>query len=214
MIRAVLFDVDGVLVRTDEFHYRAWKAIADAEGIPFDRAINEFLRGVGRMDSLEIILKRASRMYTMAEKNALAERKNAEYVEMLDTLSPDDALPGARRLLSALQTRGIRLAAASSSRNARSILARLELDSAFDAIVDGNDIIHSKPHPEVFLTCASRLGVPPEQCLVIEDAQAGVVAARTAGMRVCGIGRPGSLPTASMAPSLDNIDADHLLARF
>lgn len=211
MIRAVIFDVDGVLVNTDEFHYRAWRAIADGEGIAFDREINERLRGVSRMESLDIILERAPRRYSVDEKMALADRKNAAYVAMLASLSPADLLPGARPLLDALRRRGVRLAAGSSSRNARTILARIGLLDVFDAVVDGNDITHSKPHPEVFLTCAARLGVAPAQCMVVEDAAAGVAAARAAGMAVLGIGTRHNLPDATrIAPSLSDVNVETL----
>jgi beta-phosphoglucomutase len=212
MIRGVIFDLDGVLVSTDELHYRAWKQLADAEGIPFDRRINHRLRGVSRMASLEIILERASRAYSAAEKSAMADRKNASYRELLETLTPADALPGARELLDALRVRGIKMAIASSSRNTPRILERLGWSGAFDAVADGNDIARSKPDPEVFLLAAQRLGVPPTDCLVVEDAAAGIEGARRAGMAVFGIGTPETLPGVKhLAPDLSHVTADELM---
>ncbi|MBN1510402.1 MAG: beta-phosphoglucomutase [Phycisphaerae bacterium] len=212
MIRAVIFDLDGVLVSTDDLHYRAWKQLADAEGIQFDRAINHRLRGVSRMQSLEIILERAARSYSPERKAAMADAKNAAYRDLLSTLTPADALPGADAMLSALQARGVKTAVGSSSRNASLILEKLGWSDRFDAVVDGNDIQHSKPHPEVFVLAAKRLGVPPAQCLVVEDAAAGVDAARRAGMAVFGIGTPDRLPgLIRLAPSLADVSVDDLL---
>jgi len=212
MIRGVIFDLDGVLVTTDELHYRAWKELADAEGIQFDRRINDRLRGVSRMESLGILLERSPRTYSEAEKAALAERKNARYRELLQSLTPADVLPGARETLAGLHTRGVRTAVASSSRNAAAILERTGLAGAFDAAVDGNDIRHSKPHPEVFLLAARRLGLPPAECLVVEDAMAGIVAGRRAGMAVFGIGTPETLPgVRNLATDLAHVTVDELL---
>jgi beta-phosphoglucomutase len=212
MIRGVIFDLDGVLVATDESHYRAWKQLADEEGIPFDRAINERLRGVSRMESLAIILERAPRSYMPQERAALAERKNAAFRAMLRDLTPADALPGVRELVADLRRRGLKLAVASSSRNAPLILERLEMTGAFDAVVDGSAITRTKPDPEIFLKAAARLGLPPGECLVVEDAAAGIEAARRAGMPVFGIGRPDQLTGATcLAPSLAGITADDLL---
>jgi len=213
MIRGVIFDLDGVLVTTDELHYRAWQQLADEEGIPFDRRINERLRGVSRMDSLAILLERAGRSYDELERVALAERKNVRYRELLRTLTPADVLPGAREMLAELKRRGIRVAVASSSRNARTILDRVGLTgSLFDAIVDGNDITRSKPDPEVFLLAARRLGLAPAECLVVEDAAAGIEAGRRAGMHVFGIGTPETLPDAPRAArGLADVTVDELL---
>ena len=213
VIRGVIFDLDGVLVSTDESHYQSWKRVADDEGIPFDRSINERLRGVSRMQSLEIVLERASRSYTPDEKQTLADRKNALFRELIDRLTPDDALPGVTALLAALRRRDVRLAVASSSRNASMILDRIGLTGSFDAIVGGNDIRRSKPDPEAFLLAAERLGLPPSDCLVVEDAVAGIEAARRAGMAVVGIGAPETLPGVThLVEGLDRLSADRLLA--
>lgn len=188
MIKAVIFDLDGVLVSTDELHYRAWKAMADREGIYFDRQINQRLRGVSRMDSLEIILERAEKAYTPAEKAALAAYKNDLYVRLLDDLSESDRLPCVTETLDELRRRGMALAVGSSSKNAKKILEKTGLTSRFNAIADGTDIARSKPDPEVFLCAAKKLGVVPADCAVVEDAQAGVEAAKAGGMLACAVG--------------------------
>jgi beta-phosphoglucomutase len=211
-IKAVIFDLDGVIVSTDELHYRAWKSLADAEGIPFDRKHNERLRGVSRMESLEIILERAARDYSTVEKAEMAERKNADYRKSLIDLSSADILPGVSDLLNDLRVRGIRIAIGSSSRNAGAILRSIGLGDAFDVVVDGNDIGRSKPDPEVFRLAAERLGVAPELCLVVEDADAGVDAGLAAGMPVLAVGSAATHPDATMtAGSLADISADAML---
>ena len=212
-IGGIIFDLDGVLITTDELHYQSWRELADAEGIPFDRTINQRLRGVSRMRSLEIILERSSRPYSAAEKEALAGRKNDRYRRLLETLTHDDLAPGAIELLTEVRRRGAKVALASSSRNARLILRRLGITDLFDTIVDGNDIRASKPDPDVFLQCAARLGAPPEACIVVEDAAAGIEAARRAGMAVIGIGSPASLPGAALVrAALADLTADDLLS--
>lgn len=187
-VAAVLFDLDGVLVITDALHYRAWKAMADREGIPFDEHINERLRGIGRMESLDIILEQSKKAYTAAQRDALAAWKNERYKAMLNDLTPADVLPGSREILAALCSRGIKTAVASSSRNARAILDRLALTPLLDAVADGSDVANTKPDPAVFLLAAQKLGIAPSRCVVVEDAAAGVQAALAAGMRVLGLG--------------------------
>ena len=188
MTGAVIFDLDGVIVSTDDCHYEAWKRLADEEGIYFDKKINRRLRGVSRMDSLEIILERASGTYSAEEKAALADRKNRYYRELIQKLTPADLLPGVKSILEDLKTNGIKIAVGSSSKNAPLILERIGLKDYFDAVVDGNDLTKSKPDPQVFLLAAERLGVAPEYCVVVEDADAGVEAALAAGMQVVGVG--------------------------
>ena len=185
---AIIFDLDGVICSTDEYHYRAWKALADRLGIPFDRERNNLLRGVSRMQSLEIILERGSRTYSDAEKTAFAEEKNALYRELLAGMSPADLPEEVRRTLDALRKTPLKLAIGSSSRNTPFILERIGLGSFFDAVADGNCITHSKPHPEVFLKAAAMLGLPPEKCLVVEDAHAGVEAAAAGGFDCAAMG--------------------------
>ncbi len=188
MVKGIIFDLDGVLVSTDELHYTAWLAMAEREGIAFDRAVNRRLRGVSRMQSLDIILERAPRAYSAAEKAALAAYKNELYVALLDALTAADVLPGVLATLDALAARGVRLAVGSSSKNAKKILSKTGLIGRFDAIADGTDIVHSKPDPEVFLCAAERLGLAPGDCAVVEDAEAGIEAAKAGGMLACAIG--------------------------
>lgn len=194
---AVIFDLDGVIVSTDDCHYRAWKRLADEEGIYFDREINHRLRGVSRMESLSIVLERANRPYTAEERQMLAEQKNAYYRELIAELTPEDILPGIKPLLERLKEHGIKIAIGSSSKNTPLILERIGLANYFDAVADGNAITNSKPDPEVFLLAAKKLGVPPAHCVVIEDADAGVEAALKAGMRVIGVGTAAGNPRAT-----------------
>ena len=191
--QAVIFDLDGVIVSTDRFHYRAWKALADELRIYFDEQINERLRGVSRMDSLEIVLEKSPLKYTKNEKLALAEEKNELYRQYLQELTPADLDPTVKETLDCLRERGFKLAIGSSSKNTGFILSRLGLDHYFDVVVDGNDISKSKPDPEVFLLAAQRLGVPAERCLVVEDAEAGIKAAYAAKMGAAALGYAASL---------------------
>lgn len=188
MREGVIFDLDGVLVSTDEYHYSGWKRLAVEEGIPFTRKDNHRLRGISRMESLEVVFKKGTGTYSQAEKLEMAERKNRYYVEILQDLSSDDVLPGARMLLEELKQQGFRLAVGSSSRNASLILGKVDLCGYFDIVVDGNDIRRSKPDPEVFLLAAARLGLDTANCVVVEDAEAGVTAANAASMGCIGIG--------------------------
>ena len=188
MVKGVIFDLDGVLVSTDELHYEAWKAMADREGVCFDREINQRLRGVSRMDSLEIILERSERAYSPAEKDELAAYKNGLYVTLLDTLTEENVLPGVHEVLAALAGRGVLLAVGSSSKNAKKILEKTGLTGHFQAVADGTDIVRSKPDPEVFLCAAKKLGLAPAECAVVEDARAGIEAAFAGGMLACAVG--------------------------
>jgi beta-phosphoglucomutase len=187
-IDAVIFDLDGVIVTTHSMHLQCWSELAREEGIRLPADAGERLRGIGRMESLDMILRGAHRAYSSEEKFALAERKNARYLELIRSLTPRCILPGARELLVELRRRGIRTALGSASRNAQLILRQLELTDLFDAIADGCDAPRSKPDPQVFLLAAERLGIPPDRCAVIEDATSGLEAARTAGMRAIGVG--------------------------
>ena len=188
-IKGIIFDLDGVLVFTDKFHYRAWKAIADDMGIYFDEKINNRLRGVSRMDSLEIILERyEGKLLTMAEKVSLAEKKNQIYRELLRTMTPEDVSEEVRDTLKKLHVDGFKLAIGSSSKNTKFILEKVELIDAFDAVSDGTNITRSKPDPEVFQKAAKYLRVAPEECTVVEDAFAGIDAAKSGGMYAIGIG--------------------------
>lgn len=193
----ILFDLDGVLVSTDEYHYLAWKQMADEEGIYFDRAINERLRGVSRMQSLEIILEKAPKSYSDEQKAEMASRKNAYYGKMILQLTSDHLLPGAAETLHLALERKIPIAIASSSKNTRIILHQIGLEDTFQAIIDGNCISRSKPDPEVFLKAAEALKLSPKHCLVVEDADAGVDAGLAGGMRVLGVGSASENPKAS-----------------
>ncbi len=187
-IEAVIFDLDGVIVTTDDYHYEAWKKIADQENIYFDREINERLRGVSRMESLDIILEKSSKIYNEEEKIELATRKNDYYKNLLENLTKEDILPGILETLNYLENKKIKTAIGSSSKNTIFILNKIGLIDKFDAIVDGTMIKNSKPAPEVFLQAAEKVGIKAEKCLVVEDADAGVEAGKRAGMRVLGVG--------------------------
>jgi beta-phosphoglucomutase len=188
-MKAFIFDLDGVIVFTDKFHYQAWKKMADRMGIYFDETINNRLRGVSRMDSLEIILERyEGEPLSEEEKAALAEEKNNTYRALLETMTPADVSQEVRDTLAELRRRGYLLSLGSSSKNAKFILERVELLDAFDAISDGTNITKSKPDPEVFLKGAEFLGVTPEECVVVEDAYAGIDAAKAGHMMAAGIG--------------------------
>ena len=186
---ALIFDLDGVLVFTDKFHYLAWKSVADELGIPFDEKVNDRLRGVSRMDSLEIILERYNGVpLTAEEKQQIAAKKNDLYRSYLATMTEKDVSDEVRATLAELKNRGYLLALGSSSKNAKYILEKVDLLSAFDKISDGNNIVRSKPDPEVFLKAAEFLGVSPAICAVVEDAKAGIDAAKAGGMLAVGIG--------------------------
>lgn len=181
-MKAVIFDLDGVILSTDGLHYEAWKKIADKENIYFDKKINERLRGVSRMASLDIILERGNREYSQEEKEALAERKNDIYKELLKTLTPLDVFDKVIDTINVLKANGIKVAIGSSSKNTKSILTQVNMIDMFDAISDGTNITKSKPDPEVFLKAAQMIGVDPKECVVVEDAEAGLQAAKAGGM--------------------------------
>lgn len=184
----IIFDLDGVICSTDQYHYLAWKALADRLGIPFDRERNNLLRGVSRMASLEIILEKSEKTYSEEEKNAFATEKNDLYRESLKQMGPGDLSADVRDTLNALRQRGLKLSIGSSSKNTPFILERIGLASFFDAVADGNCITHSKPDPEVFLKAADMLGLSPSQCCVVEDAHAGVEAAVNGGFACAAMG--------------------------
>ena len=187
-LKGIIFDLDGVICFTDIYHYRAWKQMADEEGIEFNEVINERLRGVSRAESLEIILERAVREYSPEEKSSMMEYKNNLYRELLKQMSTQDLSKEVYDTLQALRNRGYKLAIGSSSKNAKFILGQIGLGEYFDAVSDGTNISRSKPDPEVFLKAAEMLGFSPEQCLVVEDAEAGIDAACSGGFHNAGIG--------------------------
>ncbi|MGA1190806.1 MAG: beta-phosphoglucomutase [Bdellovibrionota bacterium] len=196
-LKAVLFDLDGVITDTAEYHYRGWKALADELGIAFDREKNEALKGVSRMDSLNRILGERAGEYSPAEKAALAKKKNDYYLKLLEELDESAILPGVKNLLEELKSAGIKTAIASSSKNAPAILSQLGIESLFDAIADGNNVQVSKPDPEVFLLAAEQLRIRPCDCLGVEDAEAGITAIQAAGMRSLGVSVENNLPGAT-----------------
>lgn len=193
LIQACIFDLDGVIVDTAHYHYLAWKRLADELGIAFNEKDNERLKGVSRMRSMDIILEIGGRQMTALEKEQYANRKNTWFVDYIERMLPEEIFPGVKDLIIKLRAKGIKVALASSSKNAMTVIQLLQIENLFDAVVDGNMIVYSKPDPEIFLLAASKLGVDPKTCLVFEDAEAGVEAALAAGMQCVGVGSPDQL---------------------
>ncbi|RGT72201.1 beta-phosphoglucomutase [Ruminococcus sp. AF18-22] len=187
--KGIIFDLDGVICFTDQYHYQAWKKLADSIGVYFDKKINDRLRGVSRMESLEIILEKSKRQYSAEEKEKLSAEKNGLYVELLDNMTPADLSDEVRDTLYKLRKRGIKLAIGSSSKNTKKILERIGMSDFFDAISDGTNITRSKPDPEVFMKAADYLELLPPECLVVEDAAAGAKAAAAGGFDCAGFGQ-------------------------
>jgi beta-phosphoglucomutase len=196
--KAVIFDLDGVITDTAHYHYLAWKRLAESEGVAFDEAFNEQLKGIDRMGSLDLILAGASRDYSPQEKLALADTKNLHYQQLIATMSAADLLPGAVAALDAVRAAGLKIGLASVSKNAFSVLDRLGIRDRFDDVVDAGLLENSKPHPEIFLTAAGHLGVAPADCLGVEDAVAGVASIKAAGMFALGVGSPQVLTQADV----------------
>ena len=212
--KACLFDLDGVIVDTAKYHYQAWRSLARRLGFDFSPAHNERLKGVSRMASLDILLEVGGISgVSDADKQRMADEKNAEYVSLISRMTPDEVLPGAEDFLRSLRAAGIRTALGSASKNAMTILDRLQLTPLFDAIVDGTKVAKAKPDPEVFLRGAEALGVAPAECVVFEDAEAGIEAAIAGGMRCVGIGSPDILGRANrVVPGLSAMTLDRLRA--
>lgn len=187
-LRGIIFDLDGVIVSTDEQHYLGWQALADRLGIPFSREVNSRFRGVSRMACMNILEELGGKHYTDSEKIAYADWKNEYYRELLAQMSPADLSQEVRSTLDALRARGLKLAVGSSSKNAKFILQRIGLSDYFDAVSDGTNISRSKPDPEVFLKAAEYLRLTPSDCLVVEDAVSGVEAAHAGGMKAATVG--------------------------
>lgn len=189
-LRLAIFDLDGVIVDTAKYHYLAWKRLGDEIGIEFTKQDNERLKGVSRMRSLDILLEIGKQERRDEEKEQLAAKKNAWYVEYIDQMDSSEILPGVLPFLDELRTASVKVALGSASKNARRILERVELGDYFDTIVDGHVVSKAKPDPEVFALSASLLNIAPENAVVFEDAQAGIEAARRAGMIAIGVGNP------------------------
>lgn len=212
MIKGFLFDLDGVIVDTAKYHFLAWKRLADDLGINFTSDDNELLKGVSRMQSLSIILGLGNLDLNEEKKVELATKKNNWYVEYITKMKTDEILPGVLDFLQDTRNKGIRIALGSASKNAQTILDRLKITSYFDAIVSGNEVSQAKPNPEVFLKGAELLGLQPTDCVVFEDAQAGIEAANNAGMLCVGIGSPEMLSGAHrVVAGLQAINVEEVL---
>lgn len=215
MIQGVIFDLDGVLTDTAVYHYQSWRNIASGVGFDLTESHNEQLKGVSRAESLDIILNWAGAERSVEEKALLLTEKNNHYLTLIASLSTADILPGVVDFLSNIRSGGLKTAVGSSSKNAVFILDKLQLTGYFDAIVDGNMVKQTKPDPEVFMNAAKLLGLPAQNCLVIEDADAGVAAARAAGMFVLGINGHGQLQDADLCvENLLNIDLQFVKTHF
>ncbi|MBN1777334.1 MAG: beta-phosphoglucomutase [Clostridiales bacterium] len=196
MISGLIFDLDGVIVDTAKYHYAAWKELADTLHIPFDQKDNERLKGVSRVRSLEIILEIGGLTLSDEDKRKYLTWKNDRYLSYIRELKEDEILPGAKQFLLDARAAGYRVALGSASKNTGLILKMLNITDLFDAVIDGNKVTKAKPDPEVFLRCAEAIGVPAGECVVFEDAEAGVQAAHNAGMTAVGIGSRERLPEA------------------
>lgn len=209
-IRGFIFDLDGVLTDTAEYHYRGWKRLADEEEIPFTREDNEHLRGIPRRESLMLILN--GRTYPEEKIQEMMERKNNYYLEFIHEVGPKDLLPGARELLEEIRHTGLKSALGSASKNAPDVIRRLGIADLLDAISDGNSVERQKPAPDLFLHAARQLNLKPEECVVVEDAAAGIEAARTGGFRTLGLGPRERVGDASVVlESLDGVRLSTIL---
>lgn len=209
-IKGIIFDLDGVLTDTAEFHYRGWKRLADEEGLPFDREANEALRGVPRRESLLLILK--DKPYPEEKLQEMMERKNRYYLEFIREIKPSDLLPGALRFLQELHQAGLKAAIGSASKNASEVIERLGIKDLFDAVSDGHSVERQKPAPDLFLHAAAQLGLDPAECVVVEDAAAGVAAAKAGGFYTVGLGPRERVGEADVVyPSLENVRLEQML---
>ena len=212
MNKGFIFDLDGVIVDTAKYHYLAWKKMANELGFDFTEEENEQLKGVSRTKSLEILLEIGGITKSDAEKNMLAKQKNEYYLTLIEGLSAEDLLPGTKAFVQNSRDKVIKIALGSASRNAAYILRKLGIAHLFDARVDGNMVSKAKPDPEVFTKAANLLGLDPKNCLVFEDAQAGIDAAKNAGMKCIGIGNSNVLKGANNVVSgLDQLTVNQAL---
>ncbi|MDR3551986.1 MAG: beta-phosphoglucomutase [Clostridia bacterium] len=214
-MKGFIFDLDGVIVSTDEYHFAAWNMLAEREHIPYGREVNALQRGVSRMESLEILLRNAAKPYSDGEKQEMAAYKNSCYIRLIRNLRPGDILEGVERFLAESREKGIRCAVGSSSKNTAAILRSIGLDGFFDAVADGTMIRNSKPHPEVFLLAARLMDLAVQECAVFEDAASGIAAAKVAGMKAVAVGAAKDDPHADMgAQSLACITVEQVLGLF
>lgn len=212
--KAFLFDLDGVIVDTAIYHYQAWKRLANELGFDISEEFNERLKGVSRTESLDLILAHGGLSLPDEKKTELATQKNEWYLELVSRMTSDDILPGVPAFFAQVRKAGLLTALGSVSKNAPLILERIGMTDAFDAIIDGTKISKGKPDPEVFTKGAAELGVRPAECVVFEDAVAGVEAGKRGGMFVVGIGSPDVLTQADLvAPSLESLTVDEVLAK-
>lgn len=215
MIKCCIFDLDGVIVDTAKYHYLAWKRLANSLGFDFTEEDNEHLKGVSRIESLKLILKLGAAQLDEAAFEAALVNKNAWYLEDINKIGPEEILPGVSEFLTAVRAKGIKTALGSASKNAVLILERIGLLDQFDAIVDGNKVANAKPDPEVFLNAAREVNIAPVNCIVFEDAVAGVQAALNAKMKCVGIGSADVLGDAHLViPNFQNTTLDSLLAKI
>ena len=213
MIRAFIFDLDGVITDTAEYHYRGWKRLADEEGLFFTREDNEHLRGIARRESLMMIIK--DKVYSEEKIHEMMERKNEYYLEFIKEIAPRDLLPGAKELLEEIRTAGLKNALGSASKNAGEVIERLGIRHLFDAISDGHSVERQKPAPDLFLHAARQLELAPSDCVVVEDAAAGIEAARAGGFRSVGLGPSERVGQAdALFPSLAGVRLSDLLQIF
>ena len=211
-IAACIFDLDGVIVDTAMYHFLAWKRLADQLGIPFTKEDNERLKGVSRMASLEIILEIGGRKLNDNRKQEYATLKNNWYIDYISKMTSDEILPGSLRFINELRDANVRVAIGSASKNTPLILKQVGILELFDAVADGNNVRNAKPDPEVFYKAASMLGIKPENCVVFEDAIAGVQAALNAGMMSIGVGSAKILTKAHFVVSgLNEMNIEKLL---
>lgn len=200
-IQACIFDLDGVIVDTARYHYKAWKRLANELGFDLTPEQNEKMKGISRIESLEMLLEMGDKEATRKEKKQLADIKNSWYREYITEMQPDDLLPGVVDFLEELTEEHILVAVGSASRNAPTIIRQVQIGRYLDALIDGSKVKKGKPDPEVFLKAAEEMGIPPEHCVVFEDARAGIEAAKNGGMRAIGVGSPSVLHQADMVIS-------------
>ncbi|MBJ6361625.1 beta-phosphoglucomutase [Paenibacillus sp. GCM10012307] len=216
-LEAVIFDLDGVITDTAEYHYLAWKALADELGIPFTREFNENLKGVSRMDSLNLLLGQAASPLSLTEEEMvqLADRKNGLYQELIEQITPADLLPGIPEFVADIKQNGIKVGLASASKNALFVVKRLEAEHYFDVIVDVTTLKRNKPDPEIFLTAAALLGVEPGNCIGVEDAASGVDAIKGADMFAVAVGLESLFPHADVVlPDTSRLNLNDLIKQF